>query len=61
MSQKSTETETTSIIEWCDCDEFPAKMCNIWPGCIDINGKIWGAEESFQKFRKRNVLNKKEE
>ena len=40
--------------KWCLCDEFPIEMCNQWPACVDLNGRIWGAEESFQKYRKRN-------
>lgn len=40
--------------KWCRCNEFPEKMCDSWPACVDINGKIWGAEPQFQKYRKRN-------
>jgi hypothetical protein len=29
-------------------------MCENWPGCVDINGKIWGAEEWAQKYKKKN-------
>lgn len=47
--------EEKKEIEWCPCDEFPAKMCNQWPACVDINGLIWGAMENVQKFRKKKT------
>lgn len=41
-------------VKWCACGEYPERMCNQWPACVDINGALWGADERFHKYRRKN-------